>query len=207
MEKGTKIAFGCVIFGGVYFLLASGGDEKPREIEAVPEEIEAVPKKVLENAGAISGAQLLRDVGSYNRNFSFVTRRFLDPETREYSDAQKSIEGFESFLRANRGKRFEFECEFGAAVEGAIKEVNCYPSSFHFTTSVLASRLQKKTVLAVTGVVKGEKVFKDDKVSVVGTLRGVEKTELPKFCTKYECNTQYVYGAKVLIDEASVTLL
>ena len=35
-------------------------------------------------------------------------------------------------------------------------------------------------------------------------LREVEKTELPKFCTKYECNTQYVYGARVLIDEASV---
>ena len=34
-----------------------------------------------------------------------------------------------------------------------------------------------------------------------------KKTELPKFCTKYECNTQYVYGARVLIDEASVALL
>ena len=38
-------------------------------------------------------------------------------------------------------------------------------------------------------------------------MREVEKTELPKFCTKYECNTQYVYGARVLIDEASVALL
>jgi hypothetical protein len=169
-----------------------------------------VSEKSLENAGTISGEELLRKIGEYNLNKTLAEGGLLNVDTRAGSDALADIQNFENVLADNVGKRFEFKCKISEKPTNVFKNLSCYPRGFFFDTKLFESRLEKKTkITLIDGKVNGETVFEDDEVKVTGSYANVVTTKLPLEAYTYPISgaaNRYVYGANVEFKDTIVQL-